>query len=240
MNLESHVYISKLVYEEATKVFPIHISKKLFRAGNVVADYSPLVWTHAHYYTVSWSYVAKFIDRVCSLSTNEDATQPDLLLSFQMGLICHYITDFFCRAHIGSGIGPKREHLQYEDFLDNYRNSVKGRLNQTDWLGDFEAYETVDEIKETLKANVERYRALPASPERDLTMAIENCVKVMVSVIAIRLKQAVRNDISKLHRFPAPSFELPRLSPGELWSIVTKKNYSPLLAKINRSSEQLR
>ena len=127
MNLESHVYISKLVYNETIKIFPIHINRKLFRAGNVLSDYSPLVWTHPHYFTVSWDFFERYVDHVCRLGTEEDAIEPDLVLSFQMGIICHYITDFFCRAHIGSGIGRKREHLQYEDFLDNYRNSIKGR-----------------------------------------------------------------------------------------------------------------
>ena len=236
MNLESHIFISKLVYEETTKVFPIHISKKFFRAGNVFADYSLLVWTHPHYFTVSWDFVAKAIDHATWLGSAEDATSPDLLLSFQMGLICHYITDFFCRAHIGSGIGPKREHLQYEDFLDNYRNSIKGRLNETDWLGDFEGWETTQEIKDNLKANVERYRELPASPERDLTMAIENCVKVMVSVIAIRLKQAVHRDVFA-SGFPQINYELPVLTSEQLLNIVVNKNYSPVLAKIRQDEK---
>lgn len=232
MNLESHVYISKLVYNETIKIFPIHINRKLFRAGNVLSDYSPLVWTHPHYFTVSWDFFERYVDHVCRLGTEEDAIEPDLVLSFQMGIICHYITDFFCRAHIGSGIGRKREHLQYEDFLDNYRNSIKGRLSKTDWLSDFEPCEETRDILSTLKANIEYYRDLPASPERDITMAIDNCVKVMVSIISIRLKQAVRHDLFQLHRHPQLNYELPNFSMNELFEVVMNKNYSPILAAI--------
>lgn len=232
MNLESHVFISKLVYNEIIKVFPIHINKTLFRAGNVLADYSLLVVTHPHYYTVSWDYVQQYIERVCSLGTDEDAIEPDKLLSFQLGIICHYITDFFCRAHIGSGIGKKREHLQYEDFLDNYRNSIKDRLLETDWLGDFKAYDNSAELLSGLRENVEKYRALPASPERDITMAIDNCVKTMVSVVAIRLKQAVRQDLHQLHNLPLMGLELPELEKSELFDLVAGKNYQPVLAAL--------
>lgn len=237
MNLESHVFISKIVHNEISKIFPIIVSRKFFRAGNVLADYSPLVWTHPHYYTVSWNYISKFIDRVCSLGSDEDAIDPDKLLSFQLGVICHYITDFFCRAHIGSGIGPKREHLQYEDFLDNYRNSVSAELEKTNWLGNFEPYESTDAIIETLKKNVEEYRVLPASPARDISMAIDNCIKVMVSIISIRLKQAVRKDIFKLHRHPVLSYELPKFSMEELLHLVSSKNYAKVLKAISTDED---
>lgn len=236
MNLESHVYISKLVYEQTTRVFPIHLSKKFFRAGNVLTDYSPLVWTHPHYFTVSWDFLAKYIDRVSSLGSDEDAIDPDNILSFQLGIICHYITDFFCRAHIRSGIGPKREHLQYEDFLDNYRNSITDRLDKTDWLKDFEVSETVTELKETLKKDIEEYRALPASPERDITMAISHSIQVMVSIISIRLKQAVKKDIFKLHRYPVFAYELPKFSKEELFHLVRSKNYARVLEVIRKDN----
>lgn len=232
MNLESHIFISKLVYNEINKVFPIHINKTLFRAGNILADYSPLVWTHPHYYTVSSEYVFENIDLVCSLDREDNPVNADMLLSFRLGIVCHYITDFFCRAHIGSGIGKKREHLQYEDFLDNYRNSIKDRLEETEWLMDFKGFDSSDELKAHLKEKVEEYRSLPASPERDITMAIENCIKTMVSVIAIRLKQAVRRDLQTMEAEPAPSFNMTKIGFGELLRMVEEKNYQPVLAMI--------
>lgn len=238
MNLESHVFISSLVHDEISKIFPIIVSRKFFRAGNVLADYSPLVWTHPHYFTVSWNFVTKYIDRVCSLGTDEDAMDPDKHLSFQLGIICHYITDFFCRAHIGSGIGPKREHLQYEDFLDNYRNSVARDLRNYNWLNNFEPYTSVSDVKANLKANVERYRDLPASPERDIKMALENCVQVMVSILSIRLTQAVRKDIFKLHRYPLLSYELPKFSSEELIHLLKNKNYTKVLRAIKSGNEE--
>mgnify|MGYP001283791881 CR=1 FL=1 len=232
MNLESHVFVSKVVHDQISKVFPVVVSRKLFRAGNVLSDYSLLVWTKPHYYLVSWEFIEEYIDNVCSLKTDEDASDPDLLLSFQLGIICHYITDFFCRAHIGTGIGPKREHLQYEDFLDNYRYSMQDQLENYDWLEGVEADVSPRMVKENLKRNIELYRQSPASPERDITMAIANCVQVMLSIIAIRLRQTATRDIFSIMHSPVLSINWPDVTMTELYQMVMEKKYSKVLAYI--------
>ena len=76
-----------------------------------------------------------------------------------------------------------------------------------------------------MRERVEEYRALPASPERDITMAIDSCVKTMISIVAIRLKQAVRQDLQVMHNFSVKNLKLPKLNFTELYEMVRKRNY---------------
>ena len=52
------------------------------------------------------------------LMHDSDVPNPDL--SVRLGIVCHFLTDFFCFAHTNGFTGTMREHIRYEKELDRY------------------------------------------------------------------------------------------------------------------------
>lgn len=124
-------------------------------------------------------------------------------LSYNLGIITHYITDFFTHSHIGEGIGGARHHLQYEDFVDNYRLSIRESLIEKDYSKTIKLVDNTDELKLNFESYMETYRQLPASPDLDLELAISKSIEICVNLLILRYERLHKLDIEmnrKLNR----------------------------------------
>lgn len=212
MNLESHFFIGRLLHRELTEIYPYELNKAAFVIGNIAPDYSPLVVTHPHYASRSQNFLSR---RIRGLANRPGICDLDPLLStsFQLGMITHYIADFFCEAHANGKIGNAREHLQYEDWLDNYRRGRAEELRSVDWLEAFEPFTRAKDIVAYLKERVAVYKQQPISVDNDIRSAIEVGMKVVASVIAIRLQQhSVNGILSELEQAISPKWAAENLN----------------------------
>lgn len=109
----------------------IRISPFWYALGNILPDMSWLPVTHPHYAEHS----APFIRKKLSLSLLKhrrhalDQYFVSPVFSLRLGIVSHYLCDFFCVAHQGSGIDGARRHLEYEhemrDFFYEHRSEVE-------------------------------------------------------------------------------------------------------------------
>ncbi|NJP41354.1 zinc dependent phospholipase C family protein [Oscillospiraceae bacterium HV4-5-C5C] len=193
MNFQTHVFMGKVIVKAVNQRIAFPIKEKAFLAGHVLADYSPLMFLHPHLAVCSMDYVQYKISMLSGIDLDIESLLGSDLPAFQMGVLAHYICDFFCYAHSGADFGNVREHLQYEDFLDNYRRTWAEQLRDIDWGGQFEPLTSVEDIQGYLEKAVAAYNKGGQSVEKDLTLAMENSVRILLSVSRIRLtqKQAV-------------------------------------------------
>lgn len=194
MNLESHIYIGRLLHRELTDLLPYKLNKVAFVLGNVAPDYMPHIVTHPHYASKSSDYLDGRIEYIANRPGFCDL-DPFISTSFRLGVVAHYIADFFCEAHANGKIGNAREHLQYEDWLDNYRRGRVHELDRKDWLGGFEPFTHEGDITGFLKKRINEYKTKAISIDNDIRSAIEVGLKVIASVLTIRLQRSSVNGI---------------------------------------------
>ena len=189
MNVQSHWFMSKLIIREVNRRLPVHISETAFIAGSILADYSLITLRHKHLTTKSLDFIKKNIQFMTNIGPEFDLLADNYLVAYHLGTITHYICDFFCRAHSGETFGNTREHMQYEDFLDNWRRTHADALEARDWMPDFTALRSADEIVQYLDDELTQYRSEGQSVQRDIELAISNSIAILYSMAVIRLTQ---------------------------------------------------
>ena len=181
--------MARLIVREVNRRLPVKIQEQAFVAGCMLADYSLVTLKHQHLPCRSLEWVKENISLLSAIEADFDVFDDNYLVAYHLGTVVHYVCDFFCWAHSGETFGNTREHLQYEDFLDNYRYSHAEEFSSREWLPDLVAMRSADEINEHLDHHVKAYRQGGQSVRRDLELAISHSIRVLYSLAAIRLRQ---------------------------------------------------
>lgn len=125
MKLRQHIEIGKLVYDELSTHVEIEPCKRSllkipFLLGNIAPDLNCVYPAHRLSTTEK-----RFYKRLKITA----ATDSILCRSFILGVITHYICDYFCYAHNNESLGVK--HKKYESNLWNYYKAHVDELNRT-------------------------------------------------------------------------------------------------------------
>lgn len=122
MLTQSHVIISQMVYREA-KRNGVELNKGLYLLGNIIPDFNPYHKYVKHYKDYSLDYVYRLVNGIDISNLNE--------ASFKLGILGHYLTDYFCYPHNNNMTFKNdfKEHVIYESNLNEY---LKGTYKQLD------------------------------------------------------------------------------------------------------------
>ena len=104
MRIEIHNEIGKNVCSEL-KNLGFKINEKLFLLGNIFPDLIQSYIWRRHEYQHSREYIIKKIDIL---------KKRPLLFSFHLGILAHYISDYFCYPHSASFEKGLIDHIAYE------------------------------------------------------------------------------------------------------------------------------
>lgn len=132
--------IRKNVIASLPKDQSIRISPFWYALGNILPDISWLPVTHPHFEARSAYYIRKKLDLSLNKHREHDLEQFIIspVFSLRLGIVSHYLCDFFCVAHQGSGINGAKRHLDYEHAMRDYFYEHKAeieslcRFNPTD------------------------------------------------------------------------------------------------------------
>lgn len=113
----SHLRIGQMVWREAvirTRLVPNHFA---FVLGNIRPDLSIKYRRIGHTREESYQFL---VDEIRDLSRTgiEELTGSEYAM--RMGILCHYLCDYFCFVHGAHFTGSLREHFQYEGQLRHY------------------------------------------------------------------------------------------------------------------------
>ena len=104
MRLEIHNDIAKMICSEIRRL-GFHIHKTLFLFGNLFPDIiQSYIWCR-HEYKYSREYIRKKINRI---------KNKPLFFSFHLGILAHYICDYFCYPHTTFYNEGFINHVAYE------------------------------------------------------------------------------------------------------------------------------
>lgn len=109
MKLKQHLLIADKMIEENNLLKTFNINKTAFKLGSIIPDLNCVY--PAHRITTTEK---RFLRRIKAI----DIVDVTIVRSFFLGIVTHYICDYFCYAHSLETIGIK--HKQYETNLYNY------------------------------------------------------------------------------------------------------------------------
>lgn len=130
-----HRHMGALIRENVLSSLPnkgaIRISPFWYGIGNMLPDISWLPLTHPHFAIRSQPYMSEMLDTTIRKHRRQrsDALFISPIFSLRLGVVCHYLCDFFCVAHQGKGINGAKHHLDYEhemrDFFYENRSEIE-------------------------------------------------------------------------------------------------------------------
>ena len=111
MKLKQHREIATLVIGQINPQLlkEINFNKKAYLLGSMAPDLNCIYPAHRLDTTKK---------RFCTHVKRVDNGLSGVIKSFELGVITHYICDYFCYAHSIESIGPK--HVMYENLLKKY------------------------------------------------------------------------------------------------------------------------
>lgn len=189
----------------------IRISPFWYAIGNMLPDISWLPVTHPHFATRSGAFIREKIDLSLSKHRKHDLDQfiVSPIFSLRLGIVSHYLCDFFCVAHQGSGInGPKR-HLDYEhamrDYFYDHRAEFEELCRFTPEADDFSrSPATSDSLLELFESWHDQYSLSQSSFLRDFN-AFQISAAEQTSAFLTDIRTATACCTCLLCAFAAPS-----------------------------------
>lgn len=114
MNLFVHLKIAACIADLLEHAHHIKINRWGFYWGNILPDLQHNRIPVDHFYSASWPTIQFLADQIHLQPRSIPAAGLTPFRSMNIGMICHYISDYFCHAHTDN-FGPGMiRHLIYE------------------------------------------------------------------------------------------------------------------------------
>jgi hypothetical protein len=174
MNTYAHAVVGSMI------AYALRDSETKFTSGAVICgciapDFQPDHLIHPH--TTAW----------CERQLNEKLQLLELyyspVCSFSAGILCHYVCDYFCRAHNTTQADIPSRHRRYEKKLDRYVKKNKFKLYAlTSKMADAVPFcSDGTMLVRQLKMLRNEYRRQTPSFQTDLFYALKGSLLVMVN-----------------------------------------------------------
>lgn len=167
MKKDSHIFIAELVLDEAKKD-NIILNERMFKLGSITPDYSPRHKMVSHYYRDSIDYIEKLMSFVLDC-------RDYYKVSFHLGVIVHYITDYFTSPHfnyVKLSSKSALSHIRYEMELDRFIKEKAPEIIVKRY--------TFEDIRTVIEREMEGYNNKFQFLE-DIKFATETIVGMMIS-----------------------------------------------------------
>lgn len=182
MRKKSHISLAGYIVKNMNSEELIS-HKKAFFMGSVLPDCMPSFITKRHNFDETFSVLEKELYKVTEAkNVNKGITSH---YCRRLGVITHYIADYFTFPHNSIFTGKLKEHCVYEkelkDTLRAYVNSGSVR-HVRKMNGNFN---TVDEICVFIKKMHQSYLKAAAGVKADCRYIVELCFRVVDAVLQI-------------------------------------------------------
>jgi hypothetical protein len=172
-----------LLYESLTAQ-GIQLDRELFVLGNLLPDYLPELILNPHFTLKCQREIHIFTEALAGQPVKRGETLPPEY-ALRLGILCHYLTDYFTFAHTPEFRLGLKEHGAYEQRLDDYFRDHYTAEASALADHDFAACESArDAVKEIYRMKRD-YRAQGCTLSRDVQFAYSACLGAMTNLIAV-------------------------------------------------------
>lgn len=115
MIIPTHRLIGENIYKSVLLNNKIRLDKRWLIWGSVLPDLMPKYMKQKHFFSVSYDYILNMIEKLYNDSNNISMKE----FSIRLGIITHYVSDFFCTPHNDRAYYHNhiKEHMQFETKL---------------------------------------------------------------------------------------------------------------------------
>lgn len=182
MRKKSHISVAKyLMNSNGMECLQIH--KKAFYIGSILPDCIPSFITRRHSIEETLHILKKEIDKI----TEDYDVNKGLSCYFcrHLGVITHYVADYFTFPHNATYPGSIKDHCVYEEDLKHaIRKYVKSdeakRVRERNGL-----FKNSEEIITFIKGTHEEYLNLINAVKLDCEYIVELCHKVVDAILQL-------------------------------------------------------
>lgn len=193
MLVNSHSLIGKTIHKYVKDNLGFNLSAADLKYGCIKPDFHPKLIAISHYKSKSFDTIAQMI--ISLQNSKLPLSSKDVShFSTELGVILHYIADYFCYAHNNKNIDKLPAHLFYEINLDRelkkYLSSTSGLLNEKFPL------EACGAIENPLVAFIEErhkeYMKEHPSPLNDVIYGLQACCTTASGIVGAVILSAKR------------------------------------------------
>ena len=199
MKSTSHFAMGHLLYA-SLQARGIHLNRIAFAYGNIAPDYAPQLLFPAHFGKVCSRAVDEIARELARLPLDESG-RVNAEYSKKLGIMCHFICDYFCFAHNKGFSGGITQHVAYENRLDLYLRRCCAKLFDKEAAStvafldlDAKKVVTLSDSANTLMDDMEEqkgeYLTLCNSLRNDLRFSFDMCMRAILSLVSISQKVA--------------------------------------------------
>ena len=172
MKMKTHVKISRDIHGYIEQKIGSQLSPFLFALGNILPDLAIHLRIKSHTKHRSLNYLLR---RIRSLRRNRHRSK--LYISLKLGIITHFISDFFCYPHTEKYDGTLNEHRLYEKSLARY-------AKQRDSLmpNHLIIYPVLQDFESAINELYKKYLQIEQSFENDIRYALHTARSVTLAL----------------------------------------------------------
>lgn len=186
MLVASHKQIGLCVSTTIEDKLGVKLALEELLYGCELPDISAAYLLKPHFKKYSFNFILKAINSLM-IEYNYEQENDKKQFSLKLGIIIHYIADYFCYAHNHMQFNFFPLHIIYEyslahEFnrytLNDVENSKNTNIN-------FENLTSINHIKNYINRKHDEYMSLPFNIINDINYAVEVCTTVACAIIFI-------------------------------------------------------
>ncbi|MCX7904833.1 MAG: zinc dependent phospholipase C family protein [Caloramator sp.] len=108
----THLLIAENILSILNNNFVLILDNENFKTGCIMPDYSLSMFFIPHYKEKSFDFVVNIIDELLKFNDSNMS-----IFSRKLGVIMHFLSDYFCRAHNDKNLDSLLNHFKYERKL---------------------------------------------------------------------------------------------------------------------------
>ena len=168
----------------------IHVNQIAFAYGNIAPDYVPTMIVNPHFGKVCTKNIDDITAELSQIPVSKSGC-VSAEYSKQLGVICHYICDYFCFAHNEDFQGNLRDHAKYENKLDSVMRRYWLKLLENGNKSTLTYSAEQDDISKDVDKIKRDYYAANYTHENDLNYALSACLTAITSTVHLSRKKAI-------------------------------------------------
>lgn len=190
MNIVMHLGLSQAIRKAVENELDIKLSAFSFMYGNIKPDLNVSSVKIPHFKHTAMEFIQAEIEKL-SVHRLNDSRRWSKQLSERIGVITHYLSDFFCYAHTEYFESKHRSHLLYEFQLLLHFQKSQNVLKRHSYIKpadiQFSSNNIITCIEETHDRYMKTIKENPFPFEWDTANALTICILVCVSIISMCL-----------------------------------------------------
>jgi len=188
MHKRTHLRIAIITKRAVERELNMKLSTSGFLYGNIKPDISYKMIKNPHCKHKSSGVVRKEIEQLFNLDIKSHAGCKGEF-SRKLGVITHYISDFFCHSHNKDFKGSMVDHFLYELNLDQYFRNKASVGNILLYAKKLDSIEGTGCIVSYLDKLHSEYCKKGPSYTNDMTYSLNACITTAISIIFSCIQQ---------------------------------------------------